>query len=48
MQHTYQELFVVTSKSGDKKCDYDLIIEYQLNVKSTALEKLVGKLKVES
>ncbi|KAA6328603.1 hypothetical protein EZS27_022517 [termite gut metagenome] len=42
------ELFVVTSKFGDKKCDYDLVIEYQLNVKSTALEELVGKLKVES
>ncbi|KAA6300702.1 MAG: hypothetical protein EZS26_003136, partial [Candidatus Ordinivivax streblomastigis] len=42
------ELFVVTSKFGDKKCDYDLIVEYQLNVKSTALGELVKNLKVES
>ena len=30
------ELFVVASKVGDKKCDYELIIEHQLNVKATA------------
>ncbi|KAA6338537.1 hypothetical protein EZS27_013472 [termite gut metagenome] len=42
------ELFVVTSKFGDKKCDYDLIVEYQLNVKSTALGELVKNLKAES
>ena len=35
------ELFVVTSKLGDKKCDYDMIIEHQLNVKIQALEELV-------
>ena len=35
------ELFVVTSKLGDKKCDYDMIIEHQLNVKTQALEELV-------
>lgn len=35
------ELFVVTSKVGDKKCDYDLIVEYQLNIKKAALEELM-------
>lgn len=35
------ELFVVASKMGDKKCDYDMIIEHQLNVKATALGELV-------
>lgn len=35
------ELFVVAGKLGDKKCDYELIIEYQLNVKATALSELV-------
>ena len=34
------ELFVVTSKIGDKKCDYDMIVEHQLNVKIQALEEL--------
>lgn len=34
------ELFVVTSKLGDKKCDYDLIVEHQLNVKVSVLEEL--------
>lgn len=38
------ELFVVTSKLGDKKCDYDLIVEHQLDIKKTALEELVKKL----
>ena len=35
------ELFVVAGKLGDKKCDYELIIEHQLNVKETALSELV-------
>lgn len=35
------ELFVVAGKLGDKKCDYELIIEHQLNVKATALSELV-------
>ncbi|MDR2810901.1 MAG: DUF4407 domain-containing protein [Tannerellaceae bacterium] len=38
------ELFVVTSKWGDKRCDYDLMMEYQLNIKKEALEKLVKKI----
>ncbi|MBP1676746.1 MAG: hypothetical protein H6Q20_1305 [Bacteroidetes bacterium] len=35
------ELLVVVSKIGDKKCDYDMIIEYQLNVKSDSLKDMV-------
>lgn len=35
------ELFVVASKLGDIKCDYELIVEHQLNVKATALSELV-------
>lgn len=38
------ELFVVTSKLGDKKCDYDLIVEHQLEIKKTTLEELVKKI----
>lgn len=39
------ELFVVTSKLGDKKCDYDLIVEHQLEIKKAALEELVKNVK---
>ena len=35
------ELFVVVSKMSDKKCDYDMIVEHQLNVKEIALGELV-------
>ena len=35
------ELFVVASKMSDKKCDYDMIVEHQLNVKASALGELV-------
>jgi len=35
------ELFVVASKFGDKKSDYDLVIEHQLKQKEKTLEKLV-------
>jgi hypothetical protein len=35
------ELLVVVSKVGDRRCDYDLIIEYQLNVKKDALNDMV-------
>lgn len=39
------ELFVVTSKLGDKKCDYDLVIEHQLEIKRSALEEIVKNIK---
>lgn len=35
------ELLVVVSKNKDNKCDYDMIIEHQLNVKKAALEEMV-------
>lgn len=35
------ELFVVASKFGDKKCDYDLVIEHQLEQKKKTLIELV-------
>lgn len=41
------ELLVVTSKGGDARCDYDLIVEHQLNIKKKTLENttesLMGK-----
>ena len=35
------ELFVVVSKIGDKKCDYDLVVKHQLEQKEKTLNKLV-------
>ena len=35
------ELFVVFSKFGDKKCDYDLVIEHQLEQKKRTLNELI-------
>ncbi|MDR0559777.1 MAG: DUF4407 domain-containing protein [Prevotellaceae bacterium] len=37
------ELFVVFSKIGDTKCDYDMIVEYQLNQKKKTLDLLSNK-----
>lgn len=34
------ELFIVTSKLSDKKCDYDLVIEHQLRMKERNLQEL--------
>lgn len=42
------ELFVVTSKLGDKKCDYDLIVEHQLNVKVSVLEELAKSIAIKN
>lgn len=36
---TFLELFVLTIKTGDSKCDYDLIVEHQLNLKKNLMEK---------
>lgn len=33
------ELLVVTSKGGDEKCDYDLIVEHQLRIRKSTLSK---------
>ena len=38
------ELFVVTIKSGDTKCDYDLIVEHQLNIKKQTLQNSEDRL----
>lgn len=32
------ELLVVTSKTGDSKCDYDLVVEHQLRIKTETLK----------
>lgn len=37
------ELFVLTAKSGDKMCDYELIVDHQLKVKADALQDLIKK-----
>ena len=36
---TFLELFVLTIKMGDSKCDYDLIVENQLNFKRTLMDQ---------
>lgn len=36
---TFLELFVLTIKMGDNKCDYDLIVEHQLSLKKTLIAK---------
>lgn len=36
---TFLELFVLTIKMGDSKCDYDLIVENQLNLKKNIMEQ---------
>ena len=36
---TFLELFVLTIKMGDSKCDYDLIVENQLNLKRTLMDQ---------
>ena len=36
---TVLELFVLTIKMGDSKCDYDLIVENQLNLKKKLMEQ---------
>lgn len=34
---TFLELFVLTIKMGDNKCDYELIVEHQLNLKKNMI-----------
>jgi len=36
---TFLELFVLTIKMGDTKCDYDLIVENQLRLKMTLMDQ---------
>jgi hypothetical protein len=36
---TFLELFVLTIKMGENKCDYELIVENQLNLKKSLMEQ---------
>lgn len=36
---TFLELFVLTIKMGENKCDYELIVEHQLNLKKKLMEQ---------
>lgn len=44
---TFLELFVLTIKMGDNKCDYDLIVEHQLSLKKTLIAKTEQSLTVK-
>lgn len=41
------ELLVVTSKSADQHCDYDLIVEHQLKIKSETLKNTENSLLIK-
>lgn len=40
----FLELLVVTSKGGDTRCDYELIVEHQLNIKRRTLSETEKRL----
>lgn len=42
---TFLELFVLTIKLGESKCDYELIVEHQLNLKKILMQKTETNLK---
>lgn len=42
---TFLELFVLTIKLGESKCDYELIVEHQLNLKKSLMQKTETNLK---
>jgi hypothetical protein len=42
------ELFVLTIKMGENKCDYELIVENQLNLKKNLMEQTAGSLIVNN
>ncbi len=44
---TFLELFVLTIKMGDNKCDYDLIVEHQLGLKKTLISQTEQSLTVK-
>lgn len=44
---TFLELFVLTIKMGDNKCDYDLIVEHQLSLKKTLISQTEQSLTVK-
>ena len=44
---TFLELFVLTIKMGDSKCDYDLIVENQLSLKRNLMEQTSQNLMIK-
>lgn len=45
---TFLELFVLTIKMGENKCDYELIVENQLHLKKILMEKTTQSLMVDN
>ena len=45
---TFLELFVLTIKMGDCKCDYDLIVENQLKLKKSLMDQTSQSLIIKS
>lgn len=45
---TFMELFVLTIKMGENKCDYELIVENQLNLKKNLMEQTAQSLIVNN
>jgi hypothetical protein len=43
---TFLELFVLTIKMGDSKCDYDLIVENQLKLKKNLMDQTAQSMMV--
>lgn len=44
---TFLELFVLTIKMGDSKCDYDLIVENQLKLKKNLMDQTAQSMMVK-
>ena len=44
---TFLELFVLTIKMGENKCDYELIVENQLNLKKKLMEQTAQSVMVK-
>jgi hypothetical protein len=44
---TFLELFVLTIKMGDTKCDYDLIVENQLKLKQNLMDQTSQSLMIK-
>lgn len=45
---TFLELFVLTIKMGDTKCDYDLIVENQLKLKQNLIKQMSDSLMIKN
>ena len=44
---TFLELFVLTIKMGDNKCDYELIVENQLQLKKKLMDQTAQSILVK-